>query len=191
MEIGLPQPSQVQSGSDSTALNPMFATLLMQKGGRVYDEEDRLCVLNELTAVDCFTEWSEFYTKYNFTKSYSNVNRFRTGTMPIVIADYTLYNSLVIAAPEIAGMWSMYPIPGEKRADGTIGRETCPSQSACMIFANTRDADASWEFGGPLKGRRSSTGASWKRYRARPPAGPRQTSRRLSGSAGRATPLQP
>ncbi len=146
MEIGLPQPSQVQSGSDSTALNPMFATLLMQKGGRVYDEEDRLCILNELTAVDCFTEWSEFYTKYNFTKSYSSVNRFRTGTMPIVIADYTLYNSLVIAAPEIAGMWSMYPIPGEKRADGTIGRETCPSQSACMIFANTRDADASWEF---------------------------------------------
>ena len=124
----------------------MFATLLMQKGGRVYDEDDRLCVLNEITAVDCFTEWSEFYTKYNFTKSYSSVNRFRTGPMPIVIADYTLYNSLVIAAPEIAGMWSMYPIPGELREDGSIGRETPGSQSACMIFANTHDAEASWEF---------------------------------------------
>ena len=146
MEVGLPQPTTVQSGSDSTALNPMFTTLLLQNGVPIYDEDNRLCVLNELEAVNCFVEWSEFYTKYNFTKSYSNINRFRTGTMPIVLADYTFYNSLVVAAPEIDGAWEMVPIPGTVTEDGSITRDTSSSGSACMIFANTRDEDASWEF---------------------------------------------
>ena len=146
MEIGLPQPTTVQSGSDSTALNPMFTSLLLQNGASVYDEDNRLCVLDDLNAVNCFVEWSEFYTKYNFTKSYSNINRFRTGTMPIVLADYTFYNSLVVAAPEIDGAWEMVPIPGTAQPDGSINRATSSSGSSCMIFANTRDEDASWEF---------------------------------------------
>ncbi len=146
MEIGLPQPTTVQSGSDATSLNPMYTSLLLQNGASVYDEENRLCVLDDLTAVNCFIEWSEFYTKYNFTKSYSNINRFRTGTMPIVLADYTFYNSLVVAAPEIDGAWEMLPIPGTLREDGTISRDTSSSGSSSMIFANANDPEASWEF---------------------------------------------
>lgn len=146
MEVGLPQPTTVQSGSDSTALNQMFTTLLLQNDVPIYDADNRLCVLDKLDAVNCFVEWSEFYTKYNFTKSYSNINRFRTGTMPIVLADYTFYNGLVVAAPEIAGAWDMIPIPGILQDDGTIARDTSSSGSACMIFANTDQADASWEF---------------------------------------------
>lgn len=146
MEIGLPQPTTVQSGSDSTALNAMYTTLLLQNGVAVYDEDNRLCVLDDLTAVNCFTQWAEFYTKYNFTKSYSAINRFRTGTMPIVLTDYTFYNTLMLAAPEINGVWEMMPIPGTAQPDGGISRETSSSGSACMIFANTGDADASWEF---------------------------------------------
>lgn len=146
MEIGLPQPTTVQSGSDATSLNPMYTSLLLQNGASIYDEQNRLCVLDDLTAVNCFTQWAEFYTKYNFTKTYSPINRFRTGTMPIVLADYTFYNSLVLAAPEIDGAWQMLPIPGTQQPDGTIDRSTSSSGSACMIFANTTDAQASWEF---------------------------------------------
>lgn len=146
MEVGLPQPTTVQSGSDSTALNTLYAALLLQRGASVYDADNRLCVLDDLTAVNCFVEWAEYYTKYNFTKTYSAINRFRTGTMPLVINDYTFYNSLVLAAPEIDGVWEMVPIPGVKQADGRISRDVAASVSACMIFANTTDADASWEF---------------------------------------------
>ena len=146
MEIGLPQPTTIQSGSEATSLNPMFTSLLLQNGVSIYDQDNRLCVLDQLEAVNCFTEWSEFYTKYNFTKSYSNINRFRTGTMPIVLAEYTFYNSLVLAAPEIDGVWEMVPIPGIRQEDGSIARDTSSSGSSCMIFANTQDADASWEF---------------------------------------------
>lgn len=146
MEIGLPQPTTVQSGSDSTALNPMYTSLLLQNGASVYDADNRLCVLDELNAVNCFVEWSEYYSKYNFTKTYSPINRFRTGTMPIVLSDYTFYNQLVLAAPEIDGAWEMTPIPGMLQEDGSISRDTSSSGSACMIFANTTDAEASWEF---------------------------------------------
>lgn len=146
MEIGLPCPTTVQSGSDATALNPMLATLLMQNNTSVYDADNRLCSLNSLSAVDCFVEWAEFYTKYNFTKSYSNINRFRTGTMPIVLCEYTFYNSLVLAAPEISGKWSIKPIPATVNSDGSLCRSVSSSSSSCMIFKNASDVNASWEF---------------------------------------------
>ena len=40
----------------------------------------------------------------------------------------------------------MVPIPGIRQEDGTIALDTSSSGSSCMIFANTQDADASWEF---------------------------------------------
>lgn len=146
MEIGLPTPALVQSGSDATAINSVFSALLLQNGGTVYDEDSRLCTLNSLEAVDSFIEWSEFYTKYNFSKTYSEINRFRTGTMPILITSYTFYNTLALAAPEIQGLWTMVPIPGTVGEDGTIHREAASSISSCVMFKNADSPKACWEF---------------------------------------------
>jgi ABC-type glycerol-3-phosphate transport system substrate-binding protein len=145
MEIGLPSPSATTSGSQATSLNPVYAALLLQNGATVYDKDKRMCTLNTLPAVNCFIQWSEFYNKYNFPKFYSEINRFRTGEMPLLISSYTFYNTLALAAPEIQSLWSMAPIPGTRKNDGTIDRSVSSSGTACVIFENAKNPNASWE----------------------------------------------
>lgn len=144
--IGLPTPAGVQSGSASSDVNELFSALLLQGGAAVYNKDGSRCVLDSLEGIDAFVKWSEFYTKYNLPKSFSGINRFRTGEMPIVISSYSFYNSLVVAAPEIQGLWTMVPIPGTLTADGGIDRSVASGVSCAMIFRNADSVEHSWEF---------------------------------------------
>ena len=146
LEIGLPPPAATTSGSQATSFNPVYAALLLQNGAAVYDKDRRYCTLNSIEAVRCFIQWSEFYNKYNFPKLYSDINRFRTGEMPVMLNQYTFYNTLVLAAPEIQGLWTMAPVPGTSRTDGTVDRSVSSIGTACIIFQNAEDHNDSWDF---------------------------------------------
>lgn len=145
-EISLPTPVSVESGSNSTDMNSVYAALLLQAGGNVYNEEGSRCVLNEMVAVDTFITWSEMYTKYMIPKSTDSLTYFRTGTAPIVFNNLSFYNQLAVGAPEIRGMWDMYLIPGTEYENGEIRRDVAASMSGCVMYANAADKDASWEF---------------------------------------------
>lgn len=145
-EISLPTPVSVESGSNSTDMNSVYAALLLQAGGNVYNEEGSRCVLNETVAVDTFITWSEMYTKYMIPKSTDSLTYFRTGTAPIVFNNLSFYNQLAVGAPEIRGMWDMYLIPGTEYENGEIRRDVAASMSGCVMYANAADKDASWEF---------------------------------------------
>ncbi len=144
--IGLPTPATVQSGSSASGINDMFSALLLQNNATVYNENGSRCVLDTLEGIEAFVQWSEFYTKYDLPISYSDVNRFRTGEMPIIITSYGFYNTLSVAAPEIQGLWSMAPIPGTPLADGTIDRSVASNVSCAMLFENAKNVDDAWEF---------------------------------------------
>ncbi|MBQ8752126.1 MAG: extracellular solute-binding protein, partial [Clostridia bacterium] len=144
--IGLPTPATVQSGSSVSGINDMFSALLLQNGAAVYNEDGSRCVLDSLEGIEAFVQWSEFYTKYDLPVSFSDINRFRTGEMPIVITSYGFYNTLAVAAPEIQGLWTMAPIPGTLKEDGEIDRSVASSVSCAMIFQNAESVDDSWEF---------------------------------------------
>ena len=65
------------------------------------------------TMLETFKKVCELFTDYDFPYSYSIATRFRQGIMPLAIADYTsTYNTMVIFAPEIAGLWEFTPLPG-------------------------------------------------------------------------------
>lgn len=66
--------------------------------------------------------------------------------MPIGIYSYTLYATLMDAAPEIDGKWYMTYIPGTQRADGTIDRSVAGSGSGCSITRLTKNKENAWEF---------------------------------------------
>ncbi len=68
--------------------------------------------LDSNTALDCFKQACELFTMYGFPMTFDFANRFRTGEMPIAVADYSSYNQLTIFAPEISGLWKMSPLPG-------------------------------------------------------------------------------
>ena len=146
LEISLPTPATAASGEGATGLNEVFSSLLFQNNGKIYNEDGSRCILNDTVSVDSFIRWSELYTRYKIPVTTNALSYFRTGQSPIVIANYNFYNSLSVGAPEIRGMWKMYPIPGMKDASGNVHRETCLSVTAAMMFANAADPDASWEF---------------------------------------------
>ncbi len=61
--------------------------------------------------------------------------------------DYATYLQIVTAAPELAGKWTVAPVPGMEQEDGTINRSTTGlTGSADMILADAEDIEACWTF---------------------------------------------
>lgn len=145
-EVSLPTPVALESGSSSTDLNAVYAALLLQAGGNVYNADGSRCILNSQISVDSFITWAEMYTKYMIPKTTDALTYFRTGTAPIVFNNLSFYNSLAVGAPEIRGMWEMYLIPGTRTADGTVRRDMSATMTGCLMYANAADKKASWEF---------------------------------------------
>ncbi len=124
----------------------VYSMFLYQMGGSYYNADGSASALDSRTAIDAFTFWMEFYTNYGLERDFSFVNRFRTGEMPIGIADYTTYNLLSVSAPEIKGLWGMALLPGMKKADGSV-QNVAPSGGAGAVIMNAaQDPAAAWEF---------------------------------------------
>ena len=134
LEIGIPESQDI------------FEMLLMQHGGSIYNAECTASALKSQESVEAFTQWTDLYTKYTLPLTFSFVNRFRTGEMPIGIMSYTMYNQLCVAAPEIKDQWSMYPVPATVRDDGTLDRSQGSVNTGCVAMRDSADLDAAYEF---------------------------------------------
>lgn len=135
MQIGLPYGSA--SGS-------VFNALLFQRGGRYYNDEKTVCVL-EKEGLEAFNQWVDFYLQYGFPLYKDDFNRFRTGEMPLTIISYSFYNQLMVAAPEIKGLWEMTEIPGTRDANGNIDRSQAATGTSCIMLPSAKTEEA-WEF---------------------------------------------
>lgn len=124
----------------------VFAMLLYQNGGAYYNEDGSLSALDSDEAINTFKQYCEFYTDYKLDKETSTDQRFRTGECPIIIADYTLYNNLQVSAPDIDGLWSIAPVPGTRKADGTIDRSVGSTGLTSLMMSATKEKEACWEF---------------------------------------------
>lgn len=159
MEIGLILPvmggtSGVTTVSPITEAGNTFAMLMLQQGMNYYNEDLTKTNFDSQTAVDAFEKWTEFYTKYSFSQTYDALTRFRQGDMPIVIQNYTFYNSLYATAPEIKGCWDFMHVPGTENPLGQVtladGRKISISANSggtcAIIFKTCPDKDSAWEF---------------------------------------------
>lgn len=146
MQFGLPLVTQPAIQGQNIPPNSMYATLLYQNGGQFYRDGGKESDLDSRVGIETFKQWTEFFTDYKLEREYDFANRFRTGQMPIGIADYTTYNQLSVFAPEIRGMWSFAPVPGTVKEDGSIDR-TVPSGGQGVVMLNqAEDKEAAWEF---------------------------------------------
>ena len=68
--------------------------LLYQNSGKFYSDDDKKSALDSDISMEAFKKWTQFYTNYKFPLKADFPNRFRTGEMPIGIADYTTYNNV-------------------------------------------------------------------------------------------------
>ncbi len=148
MEIGIPYNSTtttliVQQG---IGVKDIFATLLYQHGGSLYTDDNRHTALDSQEALDAFEMWTNFYDTYDFSTDYDLNTEFRTGQLPLAFASIEIYNTLLAAAPEIRGQWTMAPLPGMVQEDGTINNVSGSSGTATSIFANAENYENCWKF---------------------------------------------
>ncbi len=98
-------------------------------------------------ALDCFKQMCELFTLYGFPYSYDFANRFRTGEMPLGVADYTMYNQLQIFAPEIRGLWDFTLLPGVvNEKTGKVNHTAAAGVTCLMMMRGCDDPASAWEF---------------------------------------------
>ncbi len=122
---------------------------IMQNGGTLYyDTASAGTALGSETSVKGFTELTDLFTIYNLPVNIDNFyQHFRSGDLPIGIADYTTYNLLTNAAPELSGSWEISLIPGTVQEDGTVDRTVCGCAESSVIFKSDSEREAeAWEF---------------------------------------------
>ncbi len=133
-------------GSGGSGLTT-FGMLLFQNGGQYYTDDTTACALDSENAIQSFKRWIEMYVNYHLPQRVDFANRFRTGEMPIGIADYIgTYNTLSVFAPELRGLWKIAPVPGTLQPDGTIRRDVPGNSTACMILKSAKNPEKAWEF---------------------------------------------
>jgi len=130
---------------DNTLGLGTYAMLLYQNGGSFYEGDGIRTLLDGETAIETFKEWCKLYTNYGLPTNFNAAYRFRTGESPLVIADMTLYNTLMISAPEIKGLWGMTTVPGT--IHGTTVDKSVKSNTTYTMMTRTCDhPEEAWEF---------------------------------------------
>ncbi|MBN2504880.1 MAG: extracellular solute-binding protein [Bacilli bacterium] len=128
---------------------PFVATMpfIYQFGGKLYDEDGMTTLINSEEALEGMKLMTDLFTVYNMPKEITNFyQHFRHGTLPIGIGDLGTYLQLTIAAPEIAGKWSIAPHPGVENDEGEIERWAASGAQSSMILSTSDQPEDSWDF---------------------------------------------
>lgn len=146
LSVGIPYPDYVNPNLS------VYYTLIYQNGGTIYNDRATKTVIESEPGVEAFKFYTSLYNDYGLPTVFDFVSRFRSGEMPIGVIDYTTYNTLMVSAPEIRGLWNFAPVPGITQTDEN-GKEyvdhSVHSQGAtCMMIAteDERVKEMGWEF---------------------------------------------
>ena len=95
-----------------------------------------------------FRYWSELYTRFNFPHRIGSFYQsFRHGHIPVGISTLQDYFFLRLAAPELAGLWGIAPVPGIVNEDNINVRWQSGDQRGVVLFRTDEDREAKgWEF---------------------------------------------
>ncbi|MCQ2598248.1 MAG: extracellular solute-binding protein [Treponema sp.] len=133
LEVGIPFPS-IQA-PDMTG----FYSLVFQNGGRIYNDAGTKTELDDESGIAAFKTYTSLYNSYGLPTYFDFTSRFRSGEMPIGIANYGMYNNLAVAAPEIRGLWDFTYLPGTEKVDANgnvyIDRSTGVGGNCCMMIS--------------------------------------------------------
>lgn len=130
----------------------LYFTLLYQYGGDMYNDIGTKTVVDDEAGVKAFKDYVRYFNDYGLPTVYDFVSRFRSGEMPIGIAAYSTYNTLIVSAPEIRGLWDFTLIPGTERTAGDgstyIDRSDFITGNATMMISTEDEGlrQNSWEF---------------------------------------------
>ena len=115
-----------------------FYTMVFQNGGTVYNSTGTKTALDDEEGIAAFKTFTSLFNSYGLETYYDFPSRFRTGDMPLGIANYNTYNTLAVSAPEIRGLWDFAYLPGTLRVDENgetyIDRSVGFNGLSCMMI---------------------------------------------------------
>ncbi len=142
MTVAVPFPDIALA--DISVLNSM----IYQNGGRIYDDDAKKTLIDSEAGVAAFKQYTSLYNDYGLPVVYDFVSRFRSGEMPMGIASYATYNTLMVSAPEIRGLWDFTLFPGTRQEDGSVDH-TVHTDGLCCLMVATDDEKVkqnAWKF---------------------------------------------
>ena len=151
--------SILEANNMEIGLNTNYKIFLYQDGGDLYADNGMRINLDSIKGLAAFEKMCNLFTQHSFPYSYNAANRFRTGEMPIILADYTgLYNQLKVFATEIDGRWAFVPVPGtvqtdengnvlyDEEGDPIINNTADSTISAVVMISDIPDPESAWKF---------------------------------------------
>ncbi len=154
LSVGIPTAAgSASSGAATTAIMSnmpdlnMYFSLLFQYGGDMYNEAGNKTTVDTEAGIKAFDDYVKYFNDYGLPVIYDFVSRFRSGEMPIGISPYSTYNTLMVSAPEIRGLWDFTLIPGtpvtdengkqvyDENGDPVIDRSDFVAGAATMMIA--------------------------------------------------------
>ena len=128
--------------------NSVLNSMIYQNGGEIYDKEAKHTLVDSEAGVAGFKQYTSLYNDYGLPVVFDFPSRFRSGEMPMGIQNYNMYNTLMVSAPEIRGLWDFTLFPGTKKEDGTIDHTAQTSGLCCMMIATDNETKKknAWEF---------------------------------------------
>ena len=142
-----------------------YLTLLYQKGGSLYLNNGQKSGLTTEMAMEAFDEFTMLYDSYNIPVTYDFLNRFRSGEMPLAVADFTVYNQLSVFAPAIKDLWAMTVLPGTYDEDGALNTTGIATSMGCVMMADSDNKTSGMDFyrnGGLMRRHNMNSGVDWK-----------------------------
>ena len=141
----------LQAKNMMIGLSTDYSVFLYQDNGDLYADGGMRINLDSKKGLTAFEKMCNMFTQYNFPYVYDAANRFRTGEMPILIADYVgMYNQLKVFATEIEGLWKFYPMPGtlyvDENGETQINRQTVSSVNASVIVKGCQNETGAWNY---------------------------------------------
>jgi ABC-type glycerol-3-phosphate transport system substrate-binding protein len=125
----------------------LTAPYLFNHGAQLYSEDGFATGLESEEAVAAIKFMADSFTIYGMPLTTSSFyESFRYGSVPIGVSNFETYIKLMTAAPEIDGRWGIDLYPATVLADGTQNRYATGSAQASILFANSEQPAAAWEF---------------------------------------------
>ena len=141
----------LQAKNMMIGLSTDYSVFLYQDNGDLYADGGMRINLDSKKGLTAFERMCNMFTQYNFPYTYDAANRFRTGEMPILIADYVgMYNQLKVFATEIEGLWEFRPMPGtlyvDENGETKINNQTVSSVAASVIVKGCQNETGAWNY---------------------------------------------
>lgn len=133
LTAGIPYPQLVNPDMG------ILYSMIFQQGGAVYNDKGTKSLIDSEEGISSFKTYTSFFNNYGLPVIYDFATRFRSGEMPIGVANYSTYNTLVVSAPEIRGLWDFTYMLGTEQEDGTIDRSGAAGTVCCVMMKKGKD----------------------------------------------------